>query len=473
MSKLGKDRYHGAMGNASTLVSRTPSEYPLADVPARFYITQRKLFAAPAVGHKRLLRALTDGDINRNHNVFEANYLNKIGLPEYAKLRAPIDFIREIRSVRPGTITFAGQPIVDIYGNFGAIQAQEIAFEHAFDEPMTVASRAMDMKRAANGFDVMDFSLRRDGSDARAKDVAYYSYIGGFDQTSNMEAGYDHDIPVVGTMAHYWVQAFTGAGTPEKHFQQVAFEAWLDANPQGTMLLLDTINVKLGIKHAILAAKSSPERMRAFKGVRIDSGNLGELAVYTYSELIYAEVPVEGFKIALTGDLDAEGIQRIVSTYGDERARVIPLVFGVGTKLIAEIPRVAGVIFKLCEINGLPTFKGSDSFDKATLPGKLQIMRGVNENGNYVGDITVLDRGDDWEESFELLRQKGATHFNLLLEQFYHEVEGFKMPVPSAFDQRAFIQEELKKFGYLMNYPTRISLTLTKMRHELWEEFNA
>ena len=115
-----------------------------------------------------------------------------------------------------------------------------------FDLPMTTASTAMQFRMAA-GDDrwLSDFSLRRNGDIERAVDIAVYAFIGGFNDTSNMEAAHRLDIPAVGTEAHYWQQAYIEymyepeieprTGKP-KHFEQVAFERWLDANPNGTTL---------------------------------------------------------------------------------------------------------------------------------------------------------------------------------------------------------------------------------------------
>ena len=81
-----------------------------------------------------------------------------------------------------------------------------------------------------------------------------------------MEAAHRLDIPAVGTEAHYWQQSYIEYMTqPEieprtgkpKHFEQVAFERWLDANPNGTTLLLDTIDVYMGAVHAAMAATST------------------------------------------------------------------------------------------------------------------------------------------------------------------------------------------------------------------------
>src|SRR5256886_792801 len=181
---------------------------------------------------------------------------------------------------------FPQQPIADIPGKFGLTQAQEIKFEHAFDLAMTAASTAMQFRMAAGERWLSDFSLRRNGDIERAVDIATYAFIGGFNDTSNMEAAHRLDIPAVGTEAHYWQQAFieymddpefeSRTGQP-KHFEQVAFERWLDANPQGTTLLLDTIDARMGAVHAAMAATSTSARRLAFKGFRVDSGELADL----------------------------------------------------------------------------------------------------------------------------------------------------------------------------------------------------
>ena len=49
-------------------------------------------------------------------------------------------------------------------------------------------------------------ALRRNGDIERAVDIATYAFIGGFNDTSNMEAAHRLDIPAVGTIAHYWQQ---------------------------------------------------------------------------------------------------------------------------------------------------------------------------------------------------------------------------------------------------------------------------
>src|SRR5207237_4649985 len=86
----------------------------------------------------------------------------------------------------------------------------------------------------------------------------------------------------------------------------------------------------------------------------------------------------------LTGDLDVEKLKRIIKEFPEAAG------FGIGTKLSSEVKNVAGVIFKACAIDGRPTLKASNSLDKTTLPGAMQVFRGIDRAGNYVADVTGL-----------------------------------------------------------------------------------
>src|SRR6266516_2751727 len=386
MGTLNFDRYHAAMGDASYKdVTRVHSK-PLSETAATFYCTQRKLPFAPCLGHERLIRLLVDSQIDRPRLRFLEQ--DRGGLQRFAKAIEDIQFVGAIRAVRTGTIVFAQQPFADITGAFALTQAQEIKFEHAFDLPMTTASTAMQFRMAAGEQRwLSDFSLRRNGDIERAVDIAVYAFIGGFNDTSNMEAAHRLDIPAVGTEAHYWQQSYIEyldqpeieprTGKP-KHFEQVAFERWLDANPNGTTLLLDTVDVYMGAVHAAMAATSNEMRRRAFKGFRVDSGDLAELGAWC---LRFFEVNgLYRLRANLTGDLDVEKVRLIVKEFPEVAG------FGIGTKLSSEVPAVAGVIFKQSLIDNLPTLKASNSPDKTTLPGRLQLFRGFDVKGRCIAD---------------------------------------------------------------------------------------
>ena len=279
-----------------------------------------------------------------------------------------------------------------------------------------------------------------------------------------MEAAHRLDIPAVGTEAHYWQQAYIEFMTePEieprtgkpKHFEQVAFERWLDANPLGTTLLLDTIDVYMGAAHAAMAATSSASRRSAFKGFRVDSGDLAELGRWCLRFFEANGLP--GLRANLTGDLDVQKIRRIVAEFPEAAG------FGIGTKLSSEVPAVAGVIFKESMIDGRPTLKASNSPDKTTLPGKLQLFRGIDKDGFYVGDVTGLD-----DENITI---PGAVVVERLLGPFWEN--GQHNAIPSIEKQKAFVEEQRKRFHDIETYPHVLSEKLEKLRDELTEQMRA
>src|SRR5207237_1005828 len=318
MGTLNFDRDHASMGDASYEdVTRVHSK-PVSEMTATFYCTQRKLPFAPVLGHERLIRLLVDSQIDRPRMRFLEQ--DRGGLQRFAKAIEDIQFVGFIRATRPGTIMFPQQPIADIAGKFGLTQAQEIKFEHAFDLPMTTASVAMQFRMAAGNRWLSDFSLRRNGDIERAVDIATYAFIGGFNDTSNMEAAHRLDIPAVGTIAHYWQQAYLEYMTePEieprtdqpKHFEQVAFERWLDANPPGTNAVLVTFDVYLGAVHAAMAATSNNARRKAFKGFRVDSGDLAEPDKWCLR--VFEANGLHGLRPNLTGDLNVAKPYRLVA----------------------------------------------------------------------------------------------------------------------------------------------------------------
>jgi nicotinate phosphoribosyltransferase len=309
-----------------------------------------------------------------------------------------------------------------------------------------------------------DFSLRRNGDIERAVDIAVYAFIGGFNDTSNMEAAHRLDIPAVGTEAHYWQQAYieyldkpeieARTGKP-KHFEQVAFERWLDANPNGTTLLLDTIDVYMGAVHATMAATSNENRRRAFKGFRVDSGNLAELGQWCLR--FFEANGISGLRPNLTGDLDVDKVRQIVQAFPEVKG------FGIGTKLSSEVKSVAGVIFKQCLMKNRPTLKASNSPDKITLPGRLQVFRGIASDGSYVRDVIGLD-----DENIQI---ESAVIVERLLLPFWEN--GQHSSIPSVEKQKGFVEEQRKRFVDINNYHVQLSDKLRELRDLLVNQMRA
>ena len=443
--RMKLDRYHGTMGDfANTDYSKIDGKR-LADRMATFYVTQRKLPFAPCVGHEKL---------TRNNNLIlpalSAPLLrflrgDKAGLNRIAdKLSSPSSPF-EVRAVEPGTIMFAGEPLADIKGPFDLTQMMEVQFEHAFDGPMYYAGKAMAMRLAAGKRHLSEFALRRAGDIDRALEITKYSLIGGFEDTSNMDGGYTLDINTTGTTAHYYFQAFlpalytlhpeTDEKGRKKHFQQIAMERWLDGNPKGTSILIDTLSLKYGLHHVIRATKSSPARFQALRFVRIDSGNL-PLNTRWIRDMLDAN-GLNDVGIIATGDVDEHEIKKIISKTPEVSG------FGVGTALVTG---VSGVIFKLCSIDGRPTRKFSETPEKSTIAGQVQVWRCLDKDDYYVKDvITAINELPQWEHgSFSLLK-----HF--------HGGNRPTITLPSINAQKKFVEDQIPKFRDINNYPVELS----------------
>src|SRR6185312_1551014 len=89
------------------------------------------------------------------------------------------------------------------------------------------------------------------------------AYIGGCIGTSNVEAGFRYGIPVFGTAAHSWVLSFES--------EPIAYQRLQELLGDSTAYLIDTYDT-------IAGARIAAELGRPLWGVRLDSGNLVELA---------------------------------------------------------------------------------------------------------------------------------------------------------------------------------------------------
>jgi nicotinate phosphoribosyltransferase len=198
-----------------------------------------------------------------------------------------------------------------------------------------------------------------------------------------------------------------------------------------------------------MAATSSEARRRAFKGFRVDSGNLARLGHWCME--FFAANDLTGLRANLTGDVDVERVKQIVQEFPQVAG------FGIGTKLSSEVRAVAGVIFKQCLIKDQPTLKASNSEEKITLPGKLQLFRGSDTDGNYAGDVIGLD-----SEEIEI---PGAVNVERLLVPFWEN--GQHSAIPSIWKQIVFVEEQRKRFRDIENYPCQLSDKLRGLRDEL------
>ena len=190
------------------------------------------------------------------------------------------------------------------------------------------------------------------------------------------------NIPVVGTMAHSFVQSF------ESEFE--AFKAYALTYPDDCVLLVDTYDtLKSGVPNAIKVANEVLAPLgKKLKGIRLDSGDIAYL-----SKRARVMLDVAGLvdaKITASNSLDEYLIRSLL----DQGAQLDS--FGVGENLIvSRSAPVFGGVYKLValEKNGkiIPKIKISENTEKITNPGYKKVYRLFeNETGKAIGDVIAF-----------------------------------------------------------------------------------
>jgi nicotinate phosphoribosyltransferase len=287
-------------------------------------------------------------------------YLEQTGLFT-AKLLERLHHLRfsgTVRAVPEGTVVFPGEPLLEVTAPLLEGQLAETMVLNELHLQTLIAGKAARCVEAAKGRLLVDFSLRRTHGGEAGLKVARASWLAGFDATSNVEAGRRYGIPIAGTMAHSFVQAFAD--------ERTAFEAYARAYPDTSILLVDTYDTLQGVRNAIATAERLAATGHRLRGVRLDSGNLLELS--HGARALLDEAGLEDAMVFVSGGLDEADIGRLLAADAPIGG------FGVGTKLgvSADAPFL-DMAYKLVELDGRPVLKLSDA--KATLPGRKQVWR--------------------------------------------------------------------------------------------------
>jgi nicotinate phosphoribosyltransferase len=275
--------------------------------------------------------------------------------PEFFDALAALRFSGDVWAVPEGTPLFPDEPLLTVRAPLMEAQLVETYLLATIGFQSVIATKAARMVAAAQGRSVMEFGTRRAHSAQAGVLGARAAYIGGCIGTSNVETGMRFGVPVFGTAAHSWITAFSS--------ERDAFEQLQKLLGPHTVQLIDTYDTLGGAR--IAAALGKP-----LWGVRLDSGNLGELARGV--RRILDEAGLEDARIIASGDLNEHKIAALAASDA-------PIdVFGVGTDLAtsADAPS-SEAVYKMVEMEseGGHRFTYKLSEDKATLPGRKQIFR--------------------------------------------------------------------------------------------------
>ncbi|GGG45353.1 nicotinate phosphoribosyltransferase [Caldovatus sediminis] len=275
---------------------------------------------------------------------------------EFLRWLAGFRFSGAIHAVPEGTPVFAEEPILEVVAPMAEAQLVETLAMNQVGLQTLLASKAARVVAAAAGRPVVDFGSRRaQGLDAAVAGARAF-HLAGVAATSNVLAGARHGIPVAGTMAHSFVQAFDS--------EAEAFRAYARLYPE-TILLVDTYDTAEGVRRVVALARELGDAFRV-RGVRLDSGDL--LALSREARAILDAAGLRQVQVFASGGLDEERIAALLAAGAPIDA------FGVGTDMSvsADAPAL-DLAYKLTAYAGVGRTKLSAG--KRILPGRKQVFR--------------------------------------------------------------------------------------------------
>jgi nicotinate phosphoribosyltransferase len=326
----------------------------------------------------------------------------------------------KIYAFKEGTISFPREPLMRVQGPIAVGQLLETSMLTLTNYPSLMTTNAAKY-RLAVGFDkgLIEFGLRRAQGPDGGVSASRYSYMGGFDGTSNVLAGYLFGVPIRGTHAHSYVQSFTGiedlkndtlVGADGKAYDFVkivleireelgfhytnkgeltSFIVYAQAFPREFLALVDTYDtLKSGVPNFICVALGLLKLGYKPIGVRLDSGDLSYLSKGTRKMLkeIGARTDSDLSKCLI---LASNEINKSVLISLKEQGYEID-AFGIGTHLVTCDDQPAmGCVYKLVEAKGIPRIKLSQELSKMTIPGKKEAYRLFGEDGYSLLDLMV------------------------------------------------------------------------------------
>jgi len=294
-------------------------------------------------------------------------------------------FNGSVYAVPEGTPVFPNEPIINVIGLSRDVQLFETYLLCVMNFQTLIATKASRIVQVASGKPVYDFGARRaHGRDAGIL-AARASFIGGVEATSLVLANRYFDIPYVGTMAHKFVM--------ERPSELDAFRDYSKVFPHNATFLIDTYKTIEGTRNASIVAHEMEARGCRLKAVRLDSGDL--LSLSKDVRLILDSAGLNYVKIIASHDLDEYEIERLLKNGAPIDG------FGVGTRLTTGAnfnsvtgeggPSALGGVYKSVERDGVPVGKQSlDEPGKATVPGRKQVYRQTDTDGNYYKDYVTL-----------------------------------------------------------------------------------
>ncbi|XP_036159774.1 nicotinate phosphoribosyltransferase [Myotis myotis] len=400
-----------------------------------------------------------------------------------------------VRALPEGSLAFPGVPLLQVSGPLLVVQLLETPLLCLVSYASLIATNAARLRLIAGPEKrLLEMGLRRAQGPDGGLTASTYSYLGGFDGSSNVLAGQLRGVPVVGTLAHSFVTSFSGKEVPPDPMLAPAagqgprvdltprVEAWLErvcahlglgvqdphpgeraafvayalAFPRAFQGLLDTYSVRRsGLPNFLAVALALGELGYRAVGVRLDSGDLLQQAqeiraLFRTTGAQFQAPWLESVPIAVSNNIDEEELARL-SQQGSEVN-----VIGIGTSVVT-CPRQPslGCVYKLVSVGGQPRMKLTEDPEKQTLPGSKAAFRLLGSDGSPLLDLLQLAEEPAPQAGQELrVWPRGAQEACTVrparvepLLRLWVQQGQLCEPLPSLAESRAFAQRSLSQLS--------------------------
>ncbi|XP_069847646.1 nicotinate phosphoribosyltransferase-like isoform X2 [Dipodomys merriami] len=429
-----------------------------------------------------------------------------------------------LRALPEGSLAFPGVPLLQVSGPLLLVQLLETPLLCLVSYASLVATNAARLRLIAGpNKRLMEFGLRRAQGPDGGLTASTYSYLGGFDSSSNTLAGQLRGVPVAGTLAHSFITSFLGSEVPpdpmlapaigtgpkvdlttsvkvwlervcahlglgmqEPHpGERAAFVAYALAFPRAFQGLLDSYSVqRSGLPNFLGVALALGELGYRAVGVRLDSGDLlqqaQEIRAVFRTTATRFQVPwLEFIPITVSNNIDEEELARLAQEGSEVNA------FGIGTSLVT-CPRQPslGCVYKLVSVGGQPRMKLTEEPEKQTLPGSKAAFRLLDSAGFLLLDVLQLAEEPPPQAEKELkVWPLGArdpctvkpARVEPLLRRWLHKGQLCEPP-PSLAESRAFAQWSLSRLSPAhkrLQSPTPYRVALSEQLRALVDRLSA
>ncbi|KAM4689581.1 nicotinate phosphoribosyltransferase [Discoglossus pictus] len=336
-----------------------------------------------------------------------------------------------VSAFQEGSVVFAREPLLKVTGPLLVVQLLETTLLCLVNYASLVGTNAARFRLAAGPKKkLVEMGLRRAQGPNGGFSASKYSYMGGFDGTSNVLAGRLCDIPVYGTVAHSYIASFSSSDEVQgltlksvqdpnkeenllelsqswlekvctrlkvsKHEPNVgelaAFVSYAISFPRNFLVVVDTYNVmKSGVPNFCAVALALTELGYEVKGVRLDSGDLAKQSVEIRNIFtdFASQFEFPSFKnvlISVSNCISEKNLKQLALEHNE-----IDMI-GVGTHLVTcPLQPSLGCVYKLVQVKDQPRMKLSEDLEKMTIPGSKAVYRLYDRTGHPFLDLMALE----------------------------------------------------------------------------------